>query len=160
MPSLNRNKNVICENCDTQTTKLNYARPKKSCSVGTLFCTKCPKLSTTSQADLNYHIAKKHARVQAKKNYECNFCLEEFCGFYALRKHRSSQHGMPIRTSVLDMDALLEDIDDAELKEELSSCNYFVVDSELEKGRHCVFGFAKSSSNNSFLNKKLVHTFN
>ena len=58
------------------------------------------------------------------------------------------------------MDALLEDIDDAELKEELSSCNYFVVDSELEKGRHCVFSFAMSSSNNSYLNKKLVLTFN
>ena len=31
------------------------------------------------------------------------------------------------------MDNLAENIDDADLKEELTSCNQFLVDSELEK---------------------------
>ena len=63
-------------------------------------------------------------------------------------------------TSDLDMGALLEDIGDGEPKEELSSCNYFLVDSQLEKGRHCLFNVAMSSVNNSFLNEKLEYVFN
>ena len=62
--------------------------------------------------------------------------------------------------SNLDNDTLPEGIDDAELKGELNSCNHFLVDSEPEKGRHCVFNFAMSSFNNSFLYKKLDHVFN
>ena len=57
MPSLNRYEKTTCENCGTQTTKLNLARHKKSCSAGTLYCTQCPKFSTKSQNDLIYHIA-------------------------------------------------------------------------------------------------------
>ena len=58
------------------------------------------------------------------------------------------------------MDTLLEDIDDVELIEKPNSCNHFFVDSELEKGRHCVLNFAMSSFNNSFLNEKWDHVFN
>ena len=58
------------------------------------------------------------------------------------------------------MDTLSEYIDDAELKNELISCNHFLEDSELEKGRHGVFNFAISSFNNSFLNDKVDHVFN
>ena len=86
----------------------------------------------TFQADLNYDNAKKHPIVRAK-NTKCKICLEEFSGFYALRKHRNSQHGIAIKISNLDMDNLAENIDDADLKEELTSCNQFLVDSELEK---------------------------
>ena len=64
MPSLNRNEKVTCENCGTQTTKLNLARHKKSYSAGTLYCTHCPNFSTKSQSDLNYPIAKKHSHLQ------------------------------------------------------------------------------------------------
>ena len=53
MLSLNQNEQVTCENCGTQTTKLNLARHKKSCSVGSLYCTHCPNFSTKSQNDLN-----------------------------------------------------------------------------------------------------------
>ena len=154
------NEKVKCENCGPQSAKPNLARHKKKCSVGTLFCTKNLNFSTTSQADLNYHIAKKHPRVRAKNTYKSEICLEEFSGFYALQKHRSSQHEFPIWTSNLDMDALLDDIDDAARKEEHNSCNHFLVDSELEKGKHCVFSLAMSSFKNSFLNKKLDRVFN
>ena len=46
IPSLNRNEEVTCEIYGTQTTKLNLARHKKRCSVGTLYCTQCPNFST------------------------------------------------------------------------------------------------------------------
>ena len=49
---------------------------------------------------------------------------------------------------------------DIELKEEPNSCNHFVVDSELQKGRQCLFNFAKSSFKMSFPIEKLDHVFN
>ena len=42
MPSLNRYEKVTCENCGTQTTKLNLARHRKRCSAGTLHCSNVP----------------------------------------------------------------------------------------------------------------------
>ena len=68
MPSLNRNEKVTCENCGTQTTKLNLARHKKRCSVGTLYC---PNFSKKSQNDLNYHIAKKHSAPKPDVTFKC-----------------------------------------------------------------------------------------
>ena len=52
------------------------------------------------------------------------------------------------------MNNFLED-DDAELKEKLQACQYFLDDFELEKVRHRVFNFTASTFDNSFINKKL-----
>ena len=49
--------------------------------------------------------------------------------------------------------------DDADLKEELQACPYFLVDSELEKGRHRGSNFAMSVFNNSLYSKKLDLVF-
>ena len=111
-----------------------------------MYCTQCPNFSTTSQAVLNYYVNKKHPGVRAKSTYKCKFCLEEYSGFHALPKHTRSQHGIPIKISNLDNDTLLEDINDTELKEQFNSCKQYLVDSEIEKGRHSVFNFAMSSS--------------
>ena len=70
MPSLYRNEKVTCENCGTQTTKLNFARHKKSCSAGTLYCPQCPNFFTKSQNDLNYHIAKKHSAPKPEVTFK------------------------------------------------------------------------------------------
>ena len=112
-----------------------------------------------TQANLNCHIANEHPRVRANKIYKCKICLQEFSGSCALRKHRNSQHGFLLWTSNLDMDTLVKDMDDAELKEELilainSSLN------QLEKGRHCMFNFVMSSFNNSICNAKMDHVLN
>ena len=132
-------------------------RHKKRCSTGTLYCTQRPIFLTTSQAVLNYHVAMKDPRVRAKST-QCNFFVEEFSGFSRLRKHRSSQHGNPMKTSNLDMDTLLGDIDDTELREEPNSRKHFLVDSELEKGRRCFFfHFAMSSFNNDILSENMDH---
>ena len=92
MPSLNRNEKVTCENCGTQTTKLNLERHKKRCPVGTLYCTHCPNFSTKSQNDLNYHFAKKHSAPKPEVTFKCKLCYQELTGFYALRQHRDTQH--------------------------------------------------------------------
>ena len=96
MPSLIRKKEVTCENCGTQTTRNNIVRHKNSCSAGTLYCTQCPNFSTKSQNDLKYHIAKKHSAPKPDVNFKCKLCFQEFPGFYALRQHRNTQHGMHI----------------------------------------------------------------
>ena len=97
MPSINRYEKVTCENCGTQTTKLNLARHKKSCSVGTLFCTQCPNSSTKSQNDLNYHIAKKHSAPKLDVTFKCKLCFQEFPGLYALRQHHPTRDANRIK---------------------------------------------------------------
>ena len=59
-----------------------------------------------------------------------------------------------MKSAEFDVSNLLED-DDADLKEELKACQHFLVDSELEKGRHRVCNFAISTFDNSLINQKL-----
>ena len=105
MPSLNRNEKFTCHNCGTPTTKLNLARHRKRCSVGTLFCTQYPNFSTKSQNDLNHHNAKKHSVTKPDVTFKCNLFYQEFPGFYALRQHRNTQHGIKVGSRTRDLDS-------------------------------------------------------
>ena len=127
MPSLNRNEKITCDNCGTQTTKLDLARHKKRCSVGTLYCTQCPNFSAKSQIDLNYHIVKKDSGPKPDITFECKLCYAECPGFYALRRHKNTQHGTQIgfETSNIDVDDIVGDVADQSLREELESCKHF-----------------------------------
>ena len=118
MHSLNRYEEVTCENCDTQTTKLNLKRHKKSCSAGTLYCTQCPNFSTKSQNDLNYHIAKKHSAPKLDVTFKCKLCYQEFPRFYALRQHRNTQHGMQFGSGTRDVgvEHIVGDVEDHSLR--------------------------------------------
>ena len=162
MPSLIRKEKITCEKCDTQTTTNNIVRHKKNCSAGTLYCTHCPKFSTKSQNDLNYHIAKKHGAPEPDVTFKCKLCFQEFPGFYALRQHRNTQHGMQIgsRTRDVDVEHIVRDVEDHRLREELRSCQHFLVNSELERARHKVFNYAVKTLNETIVNEKLDHFFN
>ena len=162
MPFLNRYEKVTCENCGTQTTKLNLARPKKSCSAGTLFCNQCPNFSTKSQNDWNYHIAKKHSAPKLDATFKCKLCYQDFPGFYALRQHRNTQHGMQIgsRTRDVDVEHIVGDVEDHSLREELRSCQHILVDLELDRARQKVFNYAVEALNETVVNEKLDHFFN
>ena len=161
MPSLNRNEKITCDNCGTQTTKLNLARHKKRCSVGTLYCIQCPNFSTKSQSDLNYHIYKKHNGPKPDVTFKCKLWFAEFPGFYALRQHKNIQQGTQIGfgASNIDVEDIVGDVDDQSLREELESCKHFLTDTEMENGRHRVFNFAMSSFDISLLNDKLDYVF-
>ena len=159
MPALDRNVKVTCGNCGTSVTKKNLSRQKLSCSGGILYCPNCPNFFTKSRDDLNYHIAKKHATPRMKKTHRCKSCSKEFSGFYALRQHKTSEHGIQVKSAEFDVNNFLED-NDADLKEKLQACQLFLVDSELEKGKHRVFNFAMSIFDNSLTNKKLDLVFN
>ena len=135
MLSLIRKDKITCENCGTETTRNIILRYKRSCSSGTLCCTHYLNFSRESQSDLNYHIAKKHSAPKPEVTFKCELYYQEFPGFYALRKHRNIQHGMQIRSGTRDVDVDVEhvvgDVEDHRLREELRSCQHFLVESEL-----------------------------
>ena len=157
MPSLIRKEKITCETCGAQTTRNNIVRHKKSCSAGTLFCIECSNFWTKSQNKLNYHIAKKHSAPKPDVTFKCKLCFHEFPGFDALRQHRSTQHGMQIGSGTRDVnvDHIVGDVEDHSLREELRSCQRFLVDSELERARHKVFNYAVETLNETIVNEKL-----
>ena len=159
--SLNRYEKVTCENCGAQTTQPNLARNKKNCSAGTLHCSQCPNFSTKLQSHLNYHIAKKHSVPKLDITIKCKHCYAEFSDFYALRQHRSTQHGpqMGFGASNIDVEDIVGDVDDQSFREDLESYKHFLTDTEMENGRHRVFNFAMSSFDMSLLNDKLDYVF-
>ena len=114
-----------------------------------------------SQSDLNYHIAKKHSAPKNDITFMCKVCFQEFPGFYALRQHKNTQHTMQIgsRTRDVDVEHIVGDVEDHSLREELRSCQHFLVDSEIERARHKVFNYAVETLNETIVNKKLDHFF-
>ena len=126
-----------------------------------MYCPKCPKFSTKSRDDLNYHTAKKHSNPRPSITYKCKLCHAEFTGFYALRQHKNTQHGTKIGFGAGDINVedIVGDVDDQNLREELESCKHFLTDTEMENGRHRVFNFAMSSFDMSLLNDKLHYVF-
>ena len=51
------------------------------------------------------------------------------------------------------------DVEDHSVREELRSCQHFLVDSQLERARHKVFNYAVETLNETIVNKKLDHFF-
>ena len=96
----------------------------------------------------------KHATPRVKNIHKCKICSKEFSGFYALRQHKTSEHGIQMKSVEFDKSNLVED-DDADLIEELKACQHFLVDFELEKRSYPVFDSAMSIFDNSLSSKKL-----
>ena len=63
------------------------------------------------------------------------------------------------RTTDVDVEHMVGDIEDHSLREELRSCQHFLVDFELEKARHKVFNYAVETLNETHVNKKFVIIF-
>ena len=126
-----------------------------------MYCPKCPNFSTKSGDDLNYHIAKKHSVPRPSVTYKCKLCHAEFPDFYALRQHKSTQHGTQIGFGAnnIDVEDIVGAADDQSLREELESCKHFLSDTEMKKRRHRVLNLAMSSFDVSFLNDKLDKVF-
>ena len=120
-------------------------------------CPKCPNFSTISNNDLYHHIAKKHSVSRSSITYKCKLCHAEFPSFYVLREHKNTQHGKQIGFGASNID--VEDIvvDDQSLREELQSCRHFLIDSEIQKGRHSVFNFAVNILTTQVIEEKLDH---
>ena len=161
MTSLIQKEEITYETCGTQTTRNNIVRHKKRCSVGTLYCTQCPNFSTKSQNDLSYHIAKKHGAPKPDITYKFKLRYQEFSVFYALRQHKNTQHGLQIGSRLRDVDVehIVGNVEDHSLREDLRSCQHFLVDSELEGATRKVINYAVETVNETIVNEKLDHFF-
>ena len=122
----------------------------------------CPNFFTKWQNDLNYHIARKHSAPKIDLTFKCKLCYQDFPGFFALRQHRNTHHGMQIGSGTRDVDVehIVGDVEDHMLREELRSRQHFLGDSELEKARHKVINYAVETLNETIVNEKLGHFFN
>ena len=127
-----------------------------------MYSAHCPNFLTKYRSDLNHYIAKKHSAPKLDDTFKCKLCYQEFPGIYALSQHRNSQHGKQIgsRTRDVDVERIVEDVEDHRLREELRSCQHFMVDSELETARHKLFNYAVETLNEAIVNEKLDHFFN
>ena len=153
MPSINRNEKVTCSYYGTSVSKQNLSCHKKYCTRGTKTCPHCPNFYYKTQKDLNHHIATKHAVSYPDGRTKCSSCEKEFPSYYSLQKHKKSEHGKRSRIQDVnvDLDSFMSDHRDQELREELTTCKHFLVDSELVRGRQHVFNFASNRIDPSFL---------
>ena len=157
MPSLTRKEENACKHGGSQTTKNNIVRHKKSCSAGKLYCTHSPHFSTISQSDLNYHRVKKTQPPKPVGNFKCKLFYQDLRDFYALPQPKSTQNGFPLKRATVDPDDNIKKVDDANLEEELRSCQHFVMDYELERARHKVFNYAVEPLNERIVNENFGH---
>ena len=92
-----------------------------------------------------------------------NFVIKSFQDF-TLYGNIETQHGMQIGSGTrdvgVDMEHIVGDVEDHSLREELRSCQHFLVDSELERARHNVFIYAVETLNETIVNENLDHFFN
>ena len=64
------------------------------------------------------------------------------------------------RTKDVDVEHIVGDFEDHRLREELGSCQHFLVDSELERTRLKVFNYAVEALNETIVIEKIGHFFN
>ena len=165
MPALNRNEKTKCEDCAQEYRRADAAKHRKKCEKQKEH--KCPKhhFYTKSKEEMGYHVAKKHAQPSSKQSTVCPSCEQEFPSYYSLQQHRIKDHGAKQRKpsdTVAELNKIVEEKgeDGEKLKEELSACQHFLVDTEMENGRHKVFNFQMSKLDTKIINEKLEEVFN
>ena len=67
---------------------------------------------------------------------------------------------MGSKTRDVDVEHIVGDVEDHRLREELRSCQHFLVDSELQRASHKVSNYALETLSETTLNEKLNHFFN
>ena len=87
--------------------------------------------------------------------FKCKLSYQEILKFHALLQHKNTQHGFPNKKANFDPDNIIYEVDDAKLKEDLHSCQHFLVYSELDLVRHKVFNYALENLKAKLLDKRL-----
>ena len=162
LPSLNRYEKVTCEKCGTQTAKLNLARDRKRCSVGTLYVGTLNFIFSPQNHKMIW--ITKLLRSTAPRNLmslsSVNFVIKSFedSTIYVSietfkRECRSDQE------QEMDVEQIVGDVENNSLREELCSRQHFLVDSEIERARHKVINYAMENLNAKIVDKKFDQLF-
>ena len=92
--------------------------------------------------------------------------MEEFPSFYSLQQHKRQKHGTSIKVGTKSSESLKEvleseelDRNNEQLQQELSACQHFFDNTEMENGRHRVLNFKLSRLDPSEINEKLKEVF-
>ena len=145
MPAFDRNVEVTFGKLGTSVTKPKLSGHKWRCSVGTSYCAKCPIFCTKSGDDLIYHIAEKHSAAGLKNNHTCKESSIEFPRFHCLRHNKQRYHTHTAETNSNGEKAEIQSLADARvsksLEGKLQSWRHFLVESEIQRGRHSLFNF-------------------
>ena len=140
------------------------SRHNKSCMRGNLFCPKCPNFTAKTKEELDYHTAEKHRKEYLTRNFTCTECMLTFHSFYALRKPKQTLHGSQSQSNVtvsgkVDLDTIMGDHANQQLREELRNVEHFLVDSESIRGTQHVFNFALTELSPTVMAEKLRLVF-
>ena len=83
-----------------------------------------------------HHIAIKRGVSYPDVNTKYSCCEKEPPSYYTLQKHKHSEHGKrsQMRNLIMDLDSLMNDQQDLEQREVLTTCKQFLVVSELVGG--------------------------
>ena len=116
-----------------------------------------PNFFCKTQTEMDHHTATKHATPSMIEKTKCNMCQEEYPSFFSLQRHRKSVHGTTsrIQNVNVNLDAFMGDYDDQVLRQDLTACQYFLVDFEFVAGRQHFFNFASTIVTPKFLQKKI-----
>ena len=84
-----------------------------------------------------------------------------FHGFYLFREIRWKETGAQGGSGAQNVDVtqLMGGVDDNSLKDVLETCNHFLVDSEMEIGRHRVYNFARVTLETKYVLEELDVVF-
>ena len=115
---------------------------------------------------MNYHLAKHHAPQDKTLNKVCIICLEEFPCFSSVQQHKRRKYGTSTKVGTKSNESLKEVLESEELdksneqlQQELSACQHFFGNTEMENGRHRLFNFKLSKLDPSEINEKLKEVF-
>ena len=139
MPLLNINEKMKCEECHKEYREADKARHERCVKVFFLSRLYLFYLQLTK---LNYHVAKKHALSTSKQS---TVCSSRETTNYSLQQHRQKEHGAKqgkLNVTLADLNKNVEK--EGELKEELSSCQHFLMDTEMKNGKHKIYNFQMS----------------
>ena len=101
----------------------------------------------------------KHSASNFHITFKCKLCYKEYLGFYAFRQRKNTQRSCPIKSTYVETDDIINEVDDTNLKQELRSCQHFLVDSELEIARHKILFYAAENLNKTIVKEKLDRFF-
>ena len=98
-------------------------------------------------------VAENHSKAGARVVHICKKCDKDFHSFYTLREHKRKEQGAQRRSGAqsVDLAQLMRDVDDKRLIEELEPCKHFLVDSEMNNGRHRPHNSAMDTLDPEFL---------
>ena len=92
-------------------------------------------------------MAKAHAPAGKKIDTTCGTCGKHFPSYYSLQQHRKKEHGTLSKVSTSSSQNFAQEFELEEtpqLQEELSACQHYFEDTEMENGRRLQFQDGKA----------------